>query len=430
MGQNFKTRIMTEEFLHYLWQYRLFDPDLVTDNGEPLTILHPGTHNPDGGPDFFNSRIRIGATLWAGNVEIHVKASDWFSHRHQDDPAYDNVILHVVYENDVPVTDRSNGVIPALTLRGMFPGGIYERYQSFRQNQSRIPCSQLIGGVPVIHFNQWAPALVTERLEGKTSHIRRSLETCSWNWNEVFYQSLFRAFGFKINALPFELLAKSVPFRILQKHRNSQFQLEALLFGQAGMLTGEFTEEYPQRLLKEYEFLKGKYNLAPIGPGLWKYLRLRPSNFPTIRIAQVCALLQRAEDLLSAMLDLNRPEEFRDLFLVAASGYWDSHFTFGRISGSRPRHLGAESAMLIVLNLAVPFLFLYGKEKGIPRVTDTCFSLLENIPGEINSITATWKELGMPVASALETQALLQLKLNYCDRRRCLECRIGAWLLK
>ncbi|MCX6245370.1 MAG: DUF2851 family protein [Bacteroidetes bacterium] len=420
---------MNEEFLHYLWKFRLLDPDLMTESGEVLVVLHPGEHNSDGGPDFFNSRVRIDGTTWAGNVEIHVNASDWYRHRHEKDPAYDNVILHAVYEKDAVVTRHAGDEVPTLVIRGHFPEYIYDRYRDFTENMRWIPCQGVIDGADPFIFEQWIPALAVERLEEKLASIKRSLEACSYDWDETFYRNLARAFGFRINAQPFELLAGSLPWKILQKHRDNQFQMEALLFGQAGMLGTEFSEEYPRLLQQEYRFLAGKYDLKCIPVSVWKFLRLRPSNFPTVRIAQFASLVHSSADLFSAVLECKDPVSITRLFAVNASEYWDSHFLFGRISASRKKLMGASSIGLLIINLVAPFLFLYGEVKALPHYKEKGLNFQELLPAEMNAGIERWKEMGIPAPDALHTQALLHLKSHYCDKKRCLECRVGNQLL-
>jgi len=420
---------MNEEFLHYLWKYRLLDPELRTSSGENLAVLHPGEHNTDGGPDFFNARIRIGSTVWAGNVEIHVNASDWYRHRHEKDHAYDNVILHTVYEKDVVVSGHAGEEIPTLVMKGHFPEYIYDRYRDFLENLRWIPCQGAIGDVDPFVFEQWIPALAVERLEEKTGSLRRSLETCSYDWDETFYRNLARAFGFRINAQPFELLSGSLPWKLLQKHRDNLFQLEALLFGQAGMLRAEFSEEYPRLLQQEYRFLAGKYGLESIPVSLWKFLRLRPSNFPTIRIAQLAALVHRSDNLFTAILDAKDPGSVAGFFAVNASAYWDSHFLFGKLSTSKTKTVGSSSVGLLIINLVAPFLFLYGEVKTLPWYKEKGLTFLEILPPEANADVDRWKEMGIPVPDALHSQALLHLKSIYCNKKRCLECRIGGQLL-
>ncbi len=420
---------MNEEFLHYLWKHRLLEPELRTVSGEPLTIIHPGEHNKDGGPDFFNARLKINGTTWAGNVEIHVRSSAWYKHRHQHDPSYDNVILHIVYENDVDVKRRSEEKIPTLVMKGHFPGYIWERYRDFQENMHWIPCEAVINDADPYILEQWIPSLAVERLEEKILPMRRGLEETKFDWEETFYRNLAASFGFRINAHPFGLLARSLPWKLLQKHRTSLFQLEALVFGQAGLLGRDFMEDYPRLLQQEYRFLKEKYGLNEIPGSLWKSLRLRPSNFPAVRLAQFACLIWSSKDLFNSVLRSTDSREMNDLFGVQASGYWDTHFLFGKMSIPKPKFLGIDSIRLLTVNFVVPFLFLYGDAKGIPSFKEKGIAFLEDLPPENNAVINHWMETGLFSQNAMYTQALLQLKSHYCDKKRCLECRIGNQLL-
>jgi hypothetical protein len=420
---------MNEEFLHYLWKYRLLDSNLFTVSGDQLTILHPGEHNTDGGPDFFNARLKINGTTWAGNVEIHIKSSGWYKHGHHNDPAYDNVILHTVYENDVEVTRRSKEKMPTLVMKGHFPDYIYLRYRDFLENLNWVPCQAVIGHIDPFIFVQWIPGLVVEKIEDKMVLLKKSLEASKYDWEETFYRNLARSFGFRINAQAFELLARSLPLKLLQKHNNSLLQVEALLFGQAGMLEKDFSEEYPRLLQQEYWFLKEKYDLKEIPVSVWKFLRLRPSNFPTIRIAQFASLIHSAKDLFLAMLESSSPQEMTGLFGVHASVYWDTHFIFGKASVPKPKLLGSNAIRLLTINMVAPFLFLYGDVKALPGYKEKGLAFLELLPPESNTVINGWTEIGVCPADALQTQALLHLKTNYCDKKRCLDCRIGNQLL-
>lgn len=415
---------MTENFLHYLWKYRVLKSGLASSSGEPITILHPGEHNHDAGPDFINARIRIGETVWAGNVEIHVAGSDWYKHDHESDDAYNNVILHVVYNNDIVVTDRKNRPVATLVLQGAFPMEVLERYEDFLRNRLWIPCEKLIPSISPVHFDRWAPALVVERLEERTGIIRKSWEQCRYDWNENFYRNLARCFGFKINVPPFEMLAETLPLKILVKHRTKLFQLEALLFGQSGMLAGKFNDSYPRSLAEEFRFLKKKYSLQPVPVFMWQFLRLRPSNFPTIRIAQFAALIFSTDDLFDIVLKATSLDAIRKVFAVRASEYWDDHYIFDRPSSKKPKLLGSGSVNLLILNFIIPFLFFYGNERGQEVYKEKGLRWLEQLEGETNAETERWKKLGMTVEYALHTQALMQLKSKYCSRKRCLDCRL------
>ena len=420
---------MTEEFLHYIWKNRLLTGSLETVSGEALTVIYPGEKNTDGGPDFFNARIRIGTTTWVGNVEIHIRSEDWFCHKHHLDPVYDNVILHVVFSNEKPATFRSGSLIPALVVEGKYPGWIYDCYRDLQENQRWVPCEQMIRLLDAFVLDQWSPALCIERMEEKMKRFSQVLTYCRYDWEETFYILLVRSFGFRVNAQPIELLGKSLSIKILEKHRNNLFQMEALLFGQAGMLRPDFPDDYPKQMQLEFEFLRQKYQMTPINGSLWKFLRMRPSNFPTLRIAQLAVLFHRSENLFSFFLQAQNTAELRDALAVKAGDYWNDHYLFGKVSPHQHKMLGPSAILLLIVNFVVPFLFFYGDEKGLPQYKEKGIQLLEELPAESNEVLSSWKEMGICVPDALHAQALLQLKTRYCDRRRCLQCRIGRALL-
>lgn len=422
---------MTEEFLHHIWKFRLFDQlELKTTKGELVEIQKPGEHNFDAGPDFFNGKIKVGETLWAGNVEVHINSSDWKRHLHQNDKAYDNIILHVVNNADT-VLHRSTGEeIPTLEIKNRIHKKLYQNYLNFKSSNDWLPCEKQLLVVPEFIINGTKDKLLLERLERKSQSILNSLKLNNNNWEETFYQSLARNFGFKTNAEPFELLAKSLPSIVFGKHKNNLLQLEALLFGQAGMLFEHFSEKYPQQLQNEYAFLKQKFKLHPIEKHLWKYLRLRPINFPSIRIAQFAGLIFSSSHLFSKILELENASELKKIMNVSASEYWESHFMLDRTSTKKPKHLGDESINNIIINTIVPFLFVYGKQKDEEKFVNKALLFLEQTTGESNSIIRKWEELGVSVKTAHSTQALLQLKNEYCNHKKCLNCSIGNYLLK
>lgn len=422
---------MTEEFLHHIWKFRLFDQlELKTTKGELVEIQKPGEHNFDAGPDFFNGKIKVGETLWAGNVEVHINSSDWKRHLHQNDKAYDNIILHVVNNADT-VLHRSTGEeIPTLEIKSRINKKLYQNYLDFKSSNDWIPCEKQLASVPEFIINSTKDKLLLERLERKSKSILNSLELNNNNWEETFYQSLARNFGFKTNAEPFELLAKSIPSLILGKHKNSLFQLEALLFGQAGMLFEHFSEKYPQQLQNEYAFLKQKFKLQPIEKHLWKYLRLRPINFPSIRIAQFANLIFNSSHLFSKIMELENASELEKIMNVSASEYWESHFMLDRKSTKKTKHLGGEAINNIIINTIVPFLFVYGKQKDDEKYITRALQFLEQTAGEGNSIIQKWNNTGVSTKTAHSTQALLQLKNEYCNHKKCLNCSIGNYLLK
>lgn len=421
---------MKEDFIHYLWKYQLLFPHLKTTTGEKVSVLKPGTHNFDSGPDFFNGRIRIGDTIWAGNIEIHLKSSDWYSHRHQDDPAYENIILHVVLNNDKIVTRINNDQIPTLELKDKFDPAIYSRYYSFLNSDKWIACENQFTDVDYFKRMSWLDSLMVERLNQKAELVENELKNTGNDLQEVFYRKLARSFGFKTNSDTFELLAAQLPLKIIAKHKNDVKQIEALLFGIAGMLGKKFKDDYPTQLQKEYKFLSGKYSLKSIDKKLWKFMRLRPGNFPTIRISQFAQLIHRSSALLSQILETEKLSNATNLFKVTASDYWNNHFRFDVKSESKIKTLGSSSVNLIAINTIIPFLFVYGKLKHDEHLQQKAIDWLDQLKAENNSITRNFSKLGLKPSNAMQSQALLQLKNKYCDQKRCLECRIGHEILK
>ncbi|MFN0013343.1 MAG: DUF2851 family protein [Saprospiraceae bacterium] len=422
---------MREDFLHFLWRWRRFDSnDLRTTEGQALEILHPGEMNPHAGPDFFNARVRIGATLWAGNVEMHLNASDWLAHRHDNDPAYDNVVLHVVLDEDRPLARPTGERLPCLELRGRVPSSLLEKYQRLEHERAWVPCERLFGSVPEIVRINWMERLLVERLEQKTAVVQQAVEDADHNWEEAFYRVLARYFGLKVNMEPFERLARSLPLRLLAKHQNSLLQIEALLFGQSGLLEAPFADEYPAALAKEYQFLRHKYDLSPLSASQWKFFRLRPAGFPTVRIAQLAELLHRSTLLFSAVLSARNVAELEQIFHVSVFGFWSTHFHFHKTTTPQARSLGREFVHLLLINAVAPFLFHYGRSKRFFEHQDRALQLLEELPPESNTVVDSWSKLGQKACNAAQSQALLQLKLNYCDPKRCLECAIGTAILR
>jgi hypothetical protein len=417
---------MTEDFLHFIWKYGLFErTGMISDSGEELQVIGLGEHNSDSGPDFLNARIKIGQTTWAGNLEIHLQSSDWYDHQHSGNKAYDNVILHVVHNYNQPVM-RSNGeIIPSVELH--FNNDLYENYCHLLKQKSWLPCQDKIKQVDSIIFDVWINSLVIERLQQKTQSVTALLASFKNNWEEAFNISLARTFGFGLNAAPFEMLAKSVSLLHLARHRNSIIQLEAILMGQAGFLEeSALFSDYHSDLRKEYLHLKNKYNLKPVERHLWKFLRLRPMNFPTIRIAQFAALLNKSEGIFSRVLACREIHELRPLFEVQASPFWNTHYTFDTASPQTIKRLGTDAFNNIVINTIVPFLFIYGRMTAKEEIKDRALSWLSKIPPEKNRVVKRWEQTGMKPFSAFDSQGLLQLSNNYCNRKRCLACSIGS----
>lgn len=423
--------MMKEEFLHYLWKYKLYNASkLKTVNGETIEILNSGIHNLDAGPDFFNGKVKIAETIWAGNIEIHVKSSDWLKHNHQTDKAYNNVVLHVVYQNDKPILDNNNQPIPTLELKDIIDQSRYEKYEDLIASKDWIPCGNQIKLVDKFVINTWLNRLVVERLERKSEEIKTTLLQNKNDWEQTFYQYLFKYFGLKVNAFPFEQLAKNTPLKIIEKH-NQLISIEALFYGQAGFLEAELKDEYHQKLLKEYQFLKAKFGLELIDKSLWKLLRLRPANFPTIRISQLANLLHQHPRLFSRIIEAKTVVEIQQYFKVNASKYWNNHYQFGEeTTPSSTKNLGINTINNIIINVVVPFTFVYGKFKQDEALVEKALSLLEKTKPETNIIVKNWKELGVKSANAMQTQSLIELKNNYCSPKKCLNCSIGNNILQ
>ena len=415
---------MKEEFLHYIWKYKLYETsNLLTQHQEKVEILNPGIHNFDSGPDFFNAKIKIGETVWAGNVEVHLKSSDWYHHKHDINKAYDNVILQVVNKHDKEV-QRTNGQnIPSLELK--FDERLLFNYEDLIKKKDEITCSNYINEIDSFTIQTSIEKLTIERLEQKANQIKELLTQCENSWETAFYYKLANNFGFKLNAAPFELLAKSLTITYLAKHKDNLFQIEALLFGQAGFLNENDGDDYFVELRNEYNYLKKKFKLKPIEKHLWKFLRSRPGNFPTIRITQFAQLIFKSSSLFSKVIETNKIQDFYNLFEVLPSEYWINHYVFNKESVDKKKTLGKSAIDIIMINTIIPFLFVYGKLKGIVEIQDRALELLENIKPESNNIIKKWINLGIKPINAFDTQGLIQLKNNYCNQKKCLNCQIG-----
>lgn len=424
-----------ELFLHYIWKLQLFENlNLKTTQKHKLQIVKPGIHNHHAGPDFQHAHININSTLWAGSVEIHKKSSDWLVHGHQKDKAYNNTILHVVFEHDKEIYRSSGEPIPTLELKNRIPSKYLQRYWLLLNSQNWIPCSkQLEEGIDsyTINWHLWIDALVVQRLERKINAIERELLISQNNWEETFYWFLARNFGVKQNADAFESLAKSLSLKILGKHKNNLLQLEALLFGQAGFLDEPLDNDYSNNLRKEYLFLKQKYSLIPLQKAAWKFGRMRPPNFPTIRLAQFAKLVFQSNLLFSKILEFDTTKSLYELFDLQLSGFWNYYYKLdGKRTSKRVKSLGKHTINLILINTIVPFLFAYGRFRGGPTYEERAIALLDALPPEQNSIIDNWKDLGFSPMSAYETQGLLELKKEYCKNKQCLNCQVGHQILK
>ena len=420
-----------ENLLHYVWKHRLYvSGEFKTTDGITLEIIDPGTHNTDAGPDFFNAKIKLDGNLWAGNVEIHTQASDWYKHKHDVDKAYNSVILHVIENFDESeVYNQSGKTIPQWIMP--VPESIRINYLYLLSRDSAVPCLSRIYEIPEIYWTDWKNALTTERLEYKIQTIFQILRNCHDDWNEAFYITLARNFGFGINNDAFERLAKSLPLRYVLKHSDSPQQVEALFLGQAGLLEETIPDDdYYRTLQQEYNFLSKKYGLQPLESSLFKSLRIRPNNFPHIKIVQLAGFIGRERSLFSRVLEKDNIHDFQSLFFSAVSDYWETHYQFGKTSPRRKKGLGLSAIHILLINTIVPILFAYGKKKNRDDFMQKALDLLEAIPSEKNHIVNTFTNAGVTVSHAGESQALIQLRKAYCDRKKCMFCRIGHKLLK
>ncbi|HEX4374386.1 MAG TPA: DUF2851 family protein, partial [Puia sp.] len=421
------TLSMTEKLLQFIWQFQYFNlNELKLQSGEDLRIIFPGQFNSNQGPDFSEARIYIDKTLWAGNIELHINSSDWNKHSHDTDKNYDNVILHVVWEDD-----KSNATknIPVLVLNNRVSKLLLNKYEELMNNKFFIPCEKNIQSVTEIIWISWKERLLVERLQKKNKVIENYLSQNTYHWEETLWWLIAKNFGIKINAEAFEAIAKTVSTNILAKHKNNIHQLEALLLGQAGLLENEFAEDYPIMLRKEYYFLKKKYKLSPINQPV-HFLRMRPGNFPTVRLAQLAMLIHQSLHLFSKIIEIKNVDEIKKLLSVTANDYWHYHYRFDETSAFKKKNLGLQMVNNIIINTIIPIVFAYGNFKNEPAYKTKALQWLEQLSPEKNSIIAGWENINIENKNAFDSQSLLELKNNYCDKKRCLECAVGNALLK
>ena len=420
--------LLTEELFQHIWKFRLFtQTGLTTLDGLPIQILQPGVHNTNAGPDFMAAQIKIGDTLWAGNVELHLKTSDWYRHGHQHNQQYNNVVLHVVFEHDVQ--EQTTDGIPCIELQQHIPKMVLDRFARLRESAAFIPCGKSAGNVPYMVWEKWKERLLAERLERRANRFQSWLLCNRYNWEEVCYWAVAESFGLPVNGEAFLQLVQSLPYTLVLRHQHSIFHLEALLFGQAGMLEQVFKEEYPIRLQQEYNYMRHKYQLQPLAGHLWKWLRMRPSSFPTIRIASLAGLLHKGSHLFSRILETADVAGFEQLIAIEPSLYWQEHYRFDVPIG-KARFPGQKAVHGILINSVLPLLYMYGREKMQYRYQERAVDLIQLIPAEGNHVISGWEELNVAAKSAQDSQALLELKNNYCNEKRCLECAVGVKLLK
>ncbi len=424
---------MQESLLHYIWQFQYFDrANLVTTSGEPLQVLHPGYRNTNAGPDFSDARVKIDGIEWIGNVEIHINASGWRDHRHQFDPAYNNVILHVVWKNDYDVVREDNTLLPALTLQKRVAESLLTRYSRVVLSPEVIPCSVSIGEVDeIIRLSMLEKTLAT-RLEAKAAAILKMMKINHGDWQETCYQMICRNFGFKINSEAFHALSRALPYKTLMKHADQITQIEALLFGQGGFLEEDHPDEYFQLLQREFHVLRRKFSLdgRTLNRSQWKFLRLRPANFPTLRIGQLAAVLHSTRNIFSALVESGSLEDLRKVFDVEQSDYWKRHYMFGRKQLDTVSGIGKESVENVIINTVIPLLVAVGKSTDEQAFIDRAIEMLHQLPAESNMIIRRWSDLGIRCKTAFDSQSLIELYNNFCLRKRCLDCNIGSALIR
>lgn len=421
---------MNERLLQFIWQFQYFNKnELLTEQGEILAIVHPGHYNTHQGPDFLDAKITLGNTTWAGNIEIHLKSSDWIKHNHTADKNYSNIILHVVWNNDTAISYENGSVLPTLPLQNLVPKLLLDRFKELMLHEAFVPCDTYLPFLDETKWLAWKERMAIERLQRKSAVVLNLLAEANNHWEEVFWWLLARNFGMKVNADIFETVAKSLPVSILAKHKNQIHQLEGLLLGQAGLLEHDFDEDYPLLLKREYLFYKKKYQLRQVNTNPF-FLRMRPANFPTIRLAQLAMLVNKSSHLFSKIKETDSVTAAKELLNVTANDYWHYHYTFGEAGEYRPKQLGRQMTENIIINTAVPVLFAYGLLNKEETIKDKALQWLTELNSENNTITKKWKAHNVNSNNALESQALIELRNSYCNVRRCLECAVGNAILR
>lgn len=420
-----------EDLLQFIWGSGLYDAKgLSTTDGRVVEVIRPGRIQRNSGPDLHDALLRIDGQLWAGNVEVHVRSSEWNAHGHQHDPAYNNVVLHVVYAYDSDVRTANGHVPPTLQLMDRVRQESIGRHQDLMRSRSWVPCASSIDRVDRGRIGPWLDRVLVDRLERKTAVVEALYRSLGNDPLETFHHLLLRGFGAQVNNEAFAMLAHALPWRTVMKYRDDPFRVEALLFGQAGLLNGDAVDAHPRQLQEDYRALARLHGLVPAPTAAWKFGRLRPANFPTVRLGQLARLISAAEDGFSDLLEHDTTEPLLQALMVEAGDYWTTHYVFDRLSPARPKRLGRAAAGGLIINTVVPYLFAMGRVRGRQVLVDRALRLLEDLPPERNSITEGWAALGVENPSAARSQALLELKNSLCGQRRCLFCVIGTELLK
>ena len=417
-----------EHLLHYVWQHMLDrSQTMTTTDGRPLRVIDPGLHNTDAGPDFFNAKIEIDGTMWAGNVELHQRSSDWYAHGHDRDSAYDSVVLHVCSVADRTITRHGGGEVPQLLLQ--VPDDVRRNYESLQRAAQSPACAAVTAQMPAIVTRSWLASLAVERMRDKTGAVNARLARMGGNWEDAFFVALARNFGFGINGDTFERWATALPYRAMDKHRDGLHQVESIMFGTSGLLDDGGKDPYETALRDEYAYLRHKFSLPAAPPLAWQMMRTRPANFPHVRIAQLAHLYHTTPSLFSRMMEAGT-DGLRHMLAGGTSDYWHTHYTFSRTSPYTRRTVTAKSAALIAINTIAPHLYAYGLYKGDTALCDKAQELLESLPAEDNHVTRLWRQAGITPESAADTQALMQLTREYCEKKKCIYCRFGYEYLK
>lgn len=421
---------MKEDFLHYVWKYQKLTTALLTTiSGETVSVVHPGLHNTNAGPDFLNAQLVIDGQLWAGNVEIHVKSSDWYAHKHQDDFNYDSVLLHVVWEYNVTVFRENDEPIPTVAIKDRVTPAAVIGYKSLLSGHARfINCEQNFALVKEFTLENWLERVYIDRLQQKIVPLEKELRKTNNHWELLLFRQLCKTFGLKVNGESFASIAHSFPFSVVQKCKGNVFMLEALLFGQAGLLLGELEDAYAQRLQREYHYLVKKFKLSNSTVIAPKFFRLRPANFPTLRLSQLAVLYATSDYLFSLIINCTDKDAYYKVFNISASAYWKTHYNFGVTSLEKEKALTKSFIDLVLLNTVIPIVFCYAKLEG-KDVSEEIIELAASIAPELNSIVKQFNSLRPIANNALKSQALLHLKKHYCDANRCLDCAVGHTLL-
>lgn len=420
---------LTEELITFIWLNRLFSHHgLCTTDGQPVEVLNAGTRQHNAGPDLCEAQLRIGGTLWAGNIEIHTKASDWLRHGHTTDQRYGNIILHLVFDDDL---EQPVGPFPTLQLAPFVSDQVLLRYANLAENALPIACGPHLGAVSGLTINHWLDRLLVQRLEAKTERIAQLINRCQGDLEQAFQAWMFRYLGSKVNDEAFEQLGLALPWKVLSKGRTDLMLTEALLFGTAGLLPDSPPDDHSAGLLREFRYLAHANNLRPMAAHIWRFNRLRPAAFPTVRLSQMAAIIHRHGPLLQAISNAQKPDDVRLLFDVEASGYWASRFRFGEVSTAvHAKTLGHDMVNSLIINAIVPFLFVRHHSAGREDLKEQLLDWLRMVPPENNRITRNYKPWGLAPTDAAQSQALLTLHTDFCTPRKCLHCAIGNQLLR